>query len=91
MVQTSTNPAAITINDAANATPYPSTINVSGVTANVVTKVQVRLNGFGHTFPADVDVLLVEIGLVTPPVGLVLFVLKGMSPNVELQIGRAHV
>ena len=30
-------------------------------------------------------VLLVEIGLVTPPVGLVLFVLKGMSPNVELR------
>jgi tripartite ATP-independent transporter DctM subunit len=30
-------------------------------------------------------VLLVEIGLVTPPVGLVLFVLKGMSPNVSLR------
>ena len=30
-------------------------------------------------------VLLIEIGLVTPPVGLVLFVLKGMSPNVELR------
>ncbi|MCU4178901.1 TRAP transporter large permease subunit [Bosea sp. BH3] len=30
-------------------------------------------------------VLLVEIGLVTPPVGLVLFVLKGMSDNVSLK------
>ncbi|WP_439499129.1 TRAP transporter large permease subunit [Bosea sp. (in: a-proteobacteria)] len=30
-------------------------------------------------------VLLVEIGLVTPPVGLVLFVLKGMSGNVALR------
>jgi len=30
-------------------------------------------------------VLLIEIGLITPPVGLVLFVLKGMSPNIELR------
>jgi tripartite ATP-independent transporter DctM subunit len=30
-------------------------------------------------------VLLIEIGLITPPVGLALFVLKGMSPNVELR------
>lgn len=30
-------------------------------------------------------VLLVEIGLITPPVGLVLFVLKGMSPEVTLR------
>ena len=30
-------------------------------------------------------VLLVEIGLVTPPVGMVLFVLKGMAPNIELR------
>ncbi len=30
-------------------------------------------------------VLLVEIGLVTPPVGLVLFVLKGMSSDVSLR------
>jgi TRAP-type C4-dicarboxylate transport system permease large subunit len=30
-------------------------------------------------------VLLVEIGLVTPPVGLVLFVLKGMNPTIAFQ------
>jgi tripartite ATP-independent transporter DctM subunit len=30
-------------------------------------------------------VLLIEIGLVTPPVGLVLFVLRGMSGNVSLK------
>ena len=30
-------------------------------------------------------VLLIEIGLVTPPVGMVLFVLKGMSPQVQLR------
>jgi tripartite ATP-independent transporter DctM subunit len=30
-------------------------------------------------------VLLVEIGLITPPVGMVLFVLKGMAPKIELR------
>lgn len=52
-----TNSTAITITDAANATPYPSTINVSGLTGNI-TSVKVTLNGFSHTFPDDVGVLL---------------------------------
>lgn len=39
------------------ATPYPSTIAVSGVP--LVTRVQVVLNGLTHTFPSDLDVLLV--------------------------------
>jgi subtilisin-like proprotein convertase family protein len=41
------------------ATPYPSNITVSGVTATV-TKVTVELKQFNHTFPDDVDVLLVS-------------------------------
>jgi subtilisin-like proprotein convertase family protein len=39
--------------------PYPSSINVSGL-AGVTTKVTVTLNGFTHTFPDDVDILLVS-------------------------------
>src|SRR5262245_47871607 len=41
--------------------PYPSTINVSGVTGTV-TKVTVQLFRFGHGWTSDVDVLLVGPG-----------------------------
>jgi subtilisin-like proprotein convertase family protein len=64
---TFSNTGSIVINDAprvsgiALATPYPSTINVAGVTGTV-TKVTVSLDNFSHTFPADVDVLLVGPG-----------------------------
>ncbi|MBD0325514.1 MAG: VCBS repeat-containing protein [Pyrinomonadaceae bacterium] len=56
-----TNSATITINDAATvgvANPYPSTINVSGLTGNV-TNITVTFNNFNHTFPDDMDILLV--------------------------------
>ena len=53
------NTRAITINDFAAATPYPSTIDVSGV-VGTVSDVRVTLLGFGHQFPDDVDVLLVS-------------------------------
>ena len=39
--------------------------------------------GFDPIWFGIVLVLLVEIGLLTPPVGLVLFVLKGMNPTVS--------
>ncbi|HLU12249.1 MAG TPA: proprotein convertase P-domain-containing protein, partial [Oceanobacillus sp.] len=42
----------------APAAPYPSTINVTDLTG-VITDVDVRLFEFNHTFPADVDILLV--------------------------------
>ena len=64
--QTFSNPAAITIpasgtgsTTGASATPYPSNIVVSGLT-NPVTKVMVTLKNMSHTFPSDVDVLLVS-------------------------------
>ncbi len=38
--------------------PYPSTVNVSGLTGTV-TDVDVALHGFAHTFSDDLDVMLV--------------------------------
>jgi len=55
------NTAAITINDNAAGSPYPSDIAVSGLTGTV-TKVTVDLTGVSHTFPDDVDIMLVGPG-----------------------------
>ncbi|MDQ3087063.1 MAG: CSLREA domain-containing protein [Acidobacteriota bacterium] len=52
----------ITINDNANASPYPSNIVVNNPSLTTVTKVQVKLFSFAHTFPDDVDILLVGPG-----------------------------
>ncbi|MFQ3632462.1 hypothetical protein, partial [Roseiflexus sp.] len=40
------------------ATPYPSTIEVSGLSSSIVS-VAVRLNRLSHTFPDDLDIVLV--------------------------------
>jgi subtilisin-like proprotein convertase family protein len=59
---TSSNASAFTIPATGNSgisSLYPSTINVSGVTGPV-TKVVARLNGLSHTWPDDLDVLLVS-------------------------------
>jgi subtilisin-like proprotein convertase family protein len=57
---TFSNPAAITILDSGAAGPYPSTINVA--VAGTITKVTVKLNNLSHTFPSDIDMLLVGPG-----------------------------
>jgi subtilisin-like proprotein convertase family protein len=61
------NPGTITILDTprvsgiAPSSPYPSTINVAGV-VGTVSKVTVDLFNLSHTFPSDIDVLLVGPG-----------------------------
>jgi subtilisin-like proprotein convertase family protein len=57
---TFTNATEIVIADNAPSTPYPSNITVSGLTGNKV--MQLKLNGLTHTFPADIDILLVGPG-----------------------------
>lgn len=56
----------ISINDSNNpptvATPYPDTNLVAGLAGQVVTKATVTLQGFSHTYPSDVSVLLVGPG-----------------------------
>jgi subtilisin-like proprotein convertase family protein len=54
-----TNTAAITIPSLGSATPYPSVINVSNTVGNI-SNVTVTLRSMNHTWPADVDVLLVS-------------------------------
>lgn len=55
------NTDAIGIPRLGTASPYPSSIDVSGL-SGVITDVDVTLTGFTHTFPADIDLLLVGPG-----------------------------
>jgi subtilisin-like proprotein convertase family protein len=56
-----TNAAAVTIVDETSAVPYPSVIPVSGI-AGVITNLSVTLRGLSHSWPDDLDVLLVGPG-----------------------------
>ncbi len=56
--QTFENVAPIAINAFGPASPYPATINVSGV-AGIISRVRVTLTKLNHNFPDDIDALLV--------------------------------
>jgi hypothetical protein len=57
------NATALTINDSTSpptpGTPYPSSITVTGLTGQVVTKLTLTLHGLSHAFPSDITMLLV--------------------------------
>lgn len=53
-----TNSSAISIPDSGAGNPYPSSITVSGLTVPV-TNSTVTLNGLSHTYPSDLEILLV--------------------------------
>ncbi len=55
------NTSNIVIPSNGTATPYPSTINVSGE-AGTITNVAVTLHGMSHSYPGNVNVLLVGPG-----------------------------
>jgi subtilisin-like proprotein convertase family protein len=60
-VATFSNTSAIAIPDSGPAVPYPSTLTVSGM-IGTITKVTVTLKGVSHTYPDDIDALLVGPG-----------------------------
>lgn len=55
--QTFTNSDGILINDGGPATPYPQTLDVSGI--GTVVDISVTISGFSHDWANDVEVLLV--------------------------------
>ncbi len=59
--QTFQNTGSITIPDNGPAAPYPSTIAVSGLDESIAS-MTVSLSGLSHSFPDDIDILLVGPG-----------------------------
>jgi uncharacterized repeat protein (TIGR01451 family) len=76
-----TNLQSISIPDSGAASPYPCSISVSGVTG-VVGSVTATLSDMSHTFPRDVDVLLVG------PSGRKTILMSGAGDE---QSGFAHI
>ena len=58
-ISTFSNTNSISIPDSGASNPYPSIINVSGISGSL-TKLTVTLNNLNHTYSDDIDVLLVS-------------------------------
>jgi subtilisin-like proprotein convertase family protein len=72
-----TNATPIAINDADIGTPYPSDIAVSGL-GGTITSVKVTLNGYSHTFPDDMGMVLVG------PTGAALLIQDGAGDDPDM-------
>ncbi|MCA2507892.1 MAG: hypothetical protein IM553_02050, partial [Microcystis sp. M57BS1] len=57
-MQTYTQVSTINISDNTAANPYPSSLTLSGVNGTI-TGVTVTLYNINHTYPDDIDILLV--------------------------------
>src|SRR5690242_7366033 len=77
--ETYSSSTPVTIPAVGAAAPYHTTILVSGgpLTPTAVTKVTVTLQGFSHTFPRDVDVLLVG------PTGRTVFLMSDVGSGTD--------
>jgi subtilisin-like proprotein convertase family protein len=86
---TVSNTNTIIINDSTNpptlATPYPSTMVVTGLTGTVLTKVTVGLFGITHTFPDDIDILLVG------PQGQMAMILSNVGGDVRNSVTNINL
>lgn len=58
---TFSNTASISIPDSGTATPYPSSIVITGLNG-AISRVTATLSGLSHTYPSDLDILLVGPG-----------------------------
>lgn len=79
---TFSNTGAITIpatgDDRGNANPFPSSIQASGFGKGTIQDVNVSINGFSHTFPQDVNILL------QAPNGRVAIILASVGSNIDI-------
>lgn len=71
------NTTPVTIPSSGAATPYPSSISVSGY-GNNLSDVNVHLLGLSHTWPDDIDMLLVG------PQGQNLIIMSDVGGNIDL-------
>ena len=71
------NTTPTSIPNSGNANPYPSALNVSGLAGSTM-KVTVSLNSLYHTFPDDIDMLLVA------PTGQSLVLMSDVGGSLDL-------